>query len=425
MIHGSGALPVHDEQQHISIRRGAWRFALAAASALTICLAGTGAHAQIGCEGQNATTDSGARSAELAARVQQETIDKAKAKAGLDVVPTFAGVSISASWVDHDGFKLKRPVQQQDCASAPIAPINQLLPFESTTFSASGLVEWDLTKRLGLSDSHLFKLGVAIGGKGLDTKYSGLIRTPSAGNPNIGVNVANGNLSEDGVQIDLYSLIAKGPTYFIFASSLGLGESKIKNATFTGALGLFGGGRGETDYSDYAASGVLGHVFTIGTHGTSRVLLDLSGGLLYANYDREGFTDTAGVRFSDAETAEFSGKLEAKLALAHVVGDHTLTPYLKLGVKHRFDFDSNVTVTNPGTGVCVVPPPPGNLVVPCPIPFTATYDLTSDNTFWRIGGGFAMSFKGDQQTGVFEIYHDGSGDSSEIGGRAQYVVKLN
>jgi autotransporter-like protein len=391
-----------------------------ALTAFAFCFVGTAAWAQVGCDGMNATTDSGARSAELAASIQQQTVAKAKAAAGLDVIPTFAGVSISASWTDHDGYRLKNPVTQTDCSHNPIT-ITQLLPFESNAVSASALMEWDLTKHFGLPAGDLFRFGVAVGGKQLTTNYNGLIRiqNTSPGFTNLGVNIGNGNLSENGAQIDLYSLYARGPSYFIFASSIGFGQSEIKNGAFTspvaGIGGPFGGGRGDTNYGDYSFSGTVGHVFTLGTHARSRVLLDLSAGLLYTHYQRDAFTDSTGVQFSDANTQEFSGKLEAKLAFVTPVDGGTVTPFVKLGVKQRFEFDSTVTVFNPSTGAC-----PKNSC-----PFTAAYDLTSDNTFWRVGGGIATNLYGDRHTGLIEMFYDGSGDSRELGIRAQYIVKLN
>ncbi len=397
-----------------------------------------GSHAlAAGCQGQNATSDSGGRSVELAIQIQEETLAKAKANAGLSAIPTYGGVSVSGSRLKHDGYRLKTPVQQVDCTQVPIQPINELLPFETNTVVVSGLGELDLTEQFGLPSTHLFRVGAAIGGKWLRTKYSGNIFTPSSFSQTIGVNAGSGKLEESGVQIDLYSLLARNTAYLITAVSLGFGDSDVTNPTFSGLrftapigtpgansgveTAVFGGGRGSTDYRDVSVSGVVGNVFTLAQRDSRRFLLDLSGGLLYSSYRRDDFTDSAGVRYSDAETDEFSGKIEMKLAVEMLHGNDVITPFIRAGVKHRFDFDSSVTVFNPTTGLCQ--DAAGNVSATA-CDFTATYNLKSDNTFWRIGGGVGASLHAGTHQGAFEVYYEGSGDSREVVGKAQYIIKL-
>ena len=383
-----------------------------------------------GCEGQNATGDSGGRSVDLATRTQEEVLERAKSNAGVNIVPTFAGVAVSGSRLDHDGYRLKSAIPQIDCAGAAIAPITRLSAFTSESVSVSGVGEIDVTRQFGLPSTSLLKLGMGVGGKWLDTNFKGTLRTPAAaatGGPGIGINAAGGKVEEAGVQLDFYSLLAMGQTYFTVATSIGFGDTQIKNASFVGQefvvlntpgatrTAVFGGGRGSTDYQDYTISGGVGHVFTLGVQGNARYLLDVNGGLLYAHYTRDGLTDTAGVRYSDANTEEFAGKVEAKLAVQVQQGSDVWTPYVKAGIKQRFDYSSSVTVFNPSTGLCAI-------ATGCD--FTARYSIKGDDTFWRVGGGLGAQFKGGH-TGLFEIMHQGAGDSSEITGKAQLILKLN
>jgi outer membrane autotransporter protein len=150
-------------------------------------------------------------------------------------------------------------------------------------------------------------------------------------------------------------------------------------------------------------------VFTLYSTTASRTLLDVSGGLLWSNYTRAGFTDTRGAVFSDAKTDEFSGKAEVKLAYQVQQGADMFTPYVKGGVKQRFDYSNSFSVLSDPT-------------------FTfdpQTFALTSDNTFWRAGGGLGFSFKNGDITGVIDGTYQGSGDSREVVGKAQLIFKLN
>src|SRR5262245_21808219 len=112
---------------------------------------------------------SGSESAEFARRMQEETVEKAKAGAGLASIPIFAGVSGSVSHLEHDGFKLKTPVDvKSDCAT--VNTIKKLAAFETDTQSVSALVELDLSRAFGMSRGSLFKVGAAIGGKRLESE---------------------------------------------------------------------------------------------------------------------------------------------------------------------------------------------------------------------------------------------------------------
>lgn len=391
---------------------------VAAVAAVTCLLPVGNAAYAAGCEGQNASSDGGGRSLDLAVRTQDEVIERARSSSGVSATPIFGGVAVSGSRLKHDGFQLKTPVAQVDCAGVSIPPITRLQPFETNSWSVSGVGEIDITRQFGLPSTSLLKLGMGVGGKWLDTTYRGGIRTPSAGDPTIGVNIGGGKLEEEGVQIDLYSLLAIGSSYVVVATSMGFGDTNVSNASFNGAAGTFGGGTGSTEYRDRSVQAVLGNIFTLGTRGNSKTLLDLSGGLLYAHYKRDAFNDTAGVRFGDATTSEFAGKLEAKLAYQMMHGSDSVTPYLKVGVKHRFNYDSDSSVFNPTTGFCIVP-------APSRCDFAANFDVKSDNTFWRAGGGLGFAFGGGKHTGLLELMHQGSGDSSELLGKGQLIFRLN
>ena len=385
---------------------------VAAAIATAACLA-SGQALAAGCEGANASGDSGARSSELAIRMQQAAIDQAKGRAGL--IPMYMGVNGTVTWLEHDGYRLKQPVQQVDCAGLAIAPITQLQPFKTTTVTGSVFGELDLTRSMG-GGASAFKIGGGVGGKQLETRYRGFTRTLSVGDPTLGVNVGNGDVDEEGIQLDLYTLLAYGQSYFITALSYGVGSTDVRNQSFRGPGGtVVGGGFGGSDYQDFVVSTTLGQVFTLARTSSGVVKFDLSGALLYSNYDRDGFRDSTGIRFTSATTSDFSGKIDATLAYDMAAGGGTVTPFLRAGVRHRFHFDSSVGVFNPQTGVCGV--------ANCDFP--ATFKLTSDDTFWRLGTGIGATFNGGMQSGVVELFFEGSGDSNQIGARAQFITKVH
>jgi hypothetical protein len=345
------------------------------------------------------TSGAGSESAsQLAQRIQEETIEKAKASAGLASIPIFAGVSISQSHLDQDGFTLKTPVDIGTCTGK--VTITKFPSFETNTTSASALSEFELRSLFGLPRGYVVKVGAAVSGKALETRTTDTIIGTANGGPS--------HLREDGVQLDLYSLLAVGSSYLLVAGSIGGGTSELFNSSHDANTIPATIGQGTTDYDDHSVSVTLGHVFTLYSTPTSRTLLDVSGGLLWSSYTRDGFTDTRGAVFSDAKTDEFSGKAEVKLAYQLQEGIDVFTPYVKGGVKHRFDYDNSFSVVDDPT-----------------FTFSGPFVLTSDNTFWRAGGGLGFSFKNGDITGVIDGTYQGSGDSREVVGKAQLIFKLN
>jgi hypothetical protein len=397
----------------------------------------TAVHAA-GCEGQNASSDTGATSQAASIDVLEETIAQAKASSGIGATPVYGGIAYAGVRTDHDGYRLKNGVPQTDCIGAPIPPINELQPFVSNSHSLGAIGEIDLSNRLSMP-GYTFKVGGGISGKWVRTDYEGDNFTPAtaaAGGPSIGVRTGNGSTEDDGVLFDFYSLIAARQTYLITTSSFGFGNSDIQNLAFTGlqftspdgtpagsastAPATFGGGRGETDYDEYSFSGTLGHVFQV-PHGARQLLIDVSGGLQYSNYERDGFTDSAGVRYSDATTRTFAGVAAITIAMPLAQYGWQYSPFVKGAIKQRFDFDSKVTVTNPTTGLCA----PGGVVDANGCGFTATYDLESDDTSYRVGAGFTGGSDDGHTVSAFEIFYGGAGDFNEVGGRAQLLFRLN
>jgi hypothetical protein len=379
---------------------GARHIAAVAVFAASLSLLGSEGLAVTCGTGGPGTSSEGSET-ELAQRIQEETIEKAKASAGLASIPIFAGVSISQSHLDQDGFTLKTPVVMgiNNCTHVTITKFPS---FETNTTSASALSEFDLRSLFGLPRGYVVKVGAAVSGKALETRTSDTI-----------IGIANGgpsHLREDGVQLDLYSLLAVGSSYLLVAGSIGGGTSELFNSSFDAGFpqGQARIGQGTTDYDDHSVSVTLGHVFTLYSTPASRTLLDVSGGLLWSNYTRDGFTDTRGAVFSDAKTDEFSGKAEVKLAYQLQEGLDVFTPYVKGGVKHRFDYDNSFSVVKDPN-----------------FTFSGPFVLTSDNTFWRAGGGLGFSFKNGDITGVIDGTYQGSGDSREVIGKAQLIFKLN
>ncbi len=395
-----------------------------------------------GCQGQSASSDTGAASQAATVDALQDTIAQAKANSGLGATPVYGGVAFSGVHVDHDGYTLKNPVSQEDCGGAPIAPINELQPFRSTAYTLGALGEIDLSSRMS---GYTVKLGAGISGKSVQTNYRGDNLTPASAAVQdgpfapeartagtIGVRTGNGNVDEDGVLFDFYSVVAKRQTYLITTGSFGFGDSDVTNIAFNGFQfvngipgpdiepATFGGGRGETDYFEYSFSGTVGHVFQA-RRGDRLVLIDVSGGLLYSDYERDGFTDTAGVTYSDATSRTFAGVAAVTIAVPMAQHGWQYSPFLKGAVKQRFDFDSKVTVSNPTTGLCAVPDGSGGF--DCST--TQTYNLDSDDTSFRVGAGFTGESDSGRTASAFEIFYGGAGDFNEFGGRAQLLFKLN
>ena len=63
-----------------------------------------------------------------------------------------------------------------------------------------------------------------MGGKWLETKTSDIVIDGTS-------RTGPSRLEENGVQVDLYSLLAFGSTYAIIASSIGAGDSKLRNTS--------------------------------------------------------------------------------------------------------------------------------------------------------------------------------------------------
>jgi hypothetical protein len=375
---------------------------MAAIGAFAGCVGLLGSEALAQCADQGGTPG-GSGSEELAERIQQGTIDQAKAAAGLDVIPFFAGVSYSASRLNQDGFKLKLPVDVANNGCA-VGSVTSLPSFETTSQSASVLGEMDLTRTIGLPNGYQFRVGAAVGNKWLETKTSD-ISVIGATPP---VNAGPSSLKEEGVQVDLYSLLAIGSSYAIVAGSIGSGNSKLTNssADFDGTT--LTTGNGSTRYSDYTFSVTVGHVFTLSSTASGRTLLDVNGAFLWSAYNRNGFTDSRGAVFSDTGIDEFAGKAELKLAYQILEGANMFTPYIKGGVKQRFEYDNSSTVISDPV-----------------FTFSAPFLLSSDDTFWQAGGGFGVSFNNGRITGVIDGTYQGSGDSHEVIGKAQLIFKLN
>ncbi len=388
-----------------------------------------------GCQGQNASSDTGATSQAASIDVLEDTIAQAKASSGLGVTPVYGGVAYAGVRTDHDGYRLKNSIPQTDCLNEAIAPINELQPFVSNSHSFGAIGEIDLSNRLSMH-GYTFKVGGAVSGKWVRTDYEGDIFTPSSFSPTVGVRTGTGSTEDDGVLFDFYSLLVARQTYFISTASYGFGDSDVKNLSFDGERFIspdgtpvgdavsvpatFGGGRGETDYDEYTFSGTLGHVFQV-QRGSRQVLIDVSGGLLYSNYERDGFTDSAGVRYSDATTRTFAGTAAITIAVPVAQYGWQYSPFVKGAIKQRFDFDSKVTVSNPTTGLCA----PGGVVDANGCPFTATYDLESDDTSYRVGAGVTGGSDSGRTNSAIEIFYGGAGDFNEIGGRAQLLFRLN
>ena len=377
---------------------------VAALAAIAAAVTVSQAAAQTGCPGQAGAGSSG-ESAELTARLQAETVEKAKAIAGIGIIPLEAGVGASASHLKHDGFRLRTPQSQSDCA--PVPPLAQTVPFRTDTFSVGGIGEADLTRSLGLTGNQTFRMGAAVNWKSLDTKTADIVTA-------LPFNTGAAHIREDGVQVDLYALATWGTTYGLLAGSLGRGDSELTN-TSTSLLAPTRVvlGSGNTNYHDRAISGTVGHVFTLSQSTEGNVLADFSVGLAYTSFTRNGFIDTVGATFSDTNVNEFAGKIEVKLAYQMMQGMTVVTPYVKTGIKQRFSYDNTLSVRDNLV--------PGGAAVP---PVTINYDLQSDDTFWRVGGGLAASFNGGAQTGVVELMYQRSGDSNELIAKGQLLIKL-
>ena len=354
----------------------------------------------VGCQGQ--TAGGTAQGAALTSRIQQETIEKAKASAGLAMKPMFGGVSASVSHLEHDGFDLERPVAQNGCAGA--GPISKLEPFETTTYSVSGLAEVDLTRAMRMPSGYTLRAGIAVGYKSLETESNDILSvfTPS--------NLGPSRLEEDGVQIDYYTLVTQGSAYVVFASSIGFGDSEVSYRAVNNAIAVQSF-RGSSNYTDYSSSAVVGNVFVLSNSANGRLLADLSGGVQYTDYRRDAFTVVGHGRYGTAKTKELAGKAELKLALQMPRSSGAVTPYVKGGVLYRFFYESTYSTFDLG-------PAAGG-------PVTQFFDLETDDVVGIAGAGLGFSMNGERVTGAVEATYKGSGDSDEVVGKAQVIIKLN
>ena len=373
---------------------------------------GTGCGGAAGANAAGAGASSSAQFAAANADEREQQITESATASMKDAgaprrVVKFLGIVVAAHELDHDGYTLKRPVGGTGSCSNDAISVNRTGAFDEDGASISGLLEFDLTQAFNLSPASLFRIGGGIGATSINTNIDRLTIQGGLADPDIFL--SGGSIDEDNVQLDAYALYAYQRTYFLGLISGTFGEADFSSD----AVGNNPAGNtilaatGSTDVRSFTLSGRVGHVIRL----SNRSALDVSGGLRYYDRTADAFQQTrtdgsAGARYGESNTEEFTGLLKAKLSTSLPIMNAIATPYLTAGLRHRFTFDSTVSITQPGLA-------------------TANYDFDSDDTFWQVGGGLQIVGTGEAVTLQIQGDYEASDDSEKLGGQLQFIVKLN
>ncbi len=262
----------------------------------------------------------------------------------------------------------------------------------------------NLSSALGLASDTNLMVGGFAGWAGVGTDFNS-----NAALRQLGINRV-GEASNSSFMGGVFGAYVVGSTYAVFIASGDVGETETANFAT--------GGTGTYDTSGYVVSGALGTVLTLSTSGgglkdagpQNAVKLDVRGALTYSDHEGDEFTDSAGVNFGESETEIFSGSASLKLFLEQYSGNVLNRPYIQVGVKHRFEFDSTLTLpaqTFGGTQIA-----------------TTSIDFDDDETFFNVEVGNEL-ISGDGYKLNISGYYEGSDDTDTYGGRLGIGFDLN
>lgn len=141
----------------------------------------------------------------------------------------------------------------------------------------------------------------------------------------------SGTAEVDSWSAGAFGLITDGHKYGLLTLNATLGSPETENFALasTAEYNTFG----------IAASAVSGVLIPVG-----QATLDLRGGFTFISASGDDFTDSAGVRFRDAELEEISGEVSARLFQVMRLESGTLRPFIQGGLSQRLHYSNEVEV---------------------------------------------------------------------------------
>ncbi|MGI9385013.1 MAG: autotransporter outer membrane beta-barrel domain-containing protein [Methyloligellaceae bacterium] len=294
---------------------------------------------------------------------------------------------------EHDGFTTR------------INPTFRGPDFEEDEVTVLANVGIDLTKHLNMNPNRTWKVGVFAGYDNIEVDMG---TTPFVQNTLGLASVGSGE--NDSFIVGGYSLMTWKNLYMLSILSGNWGETDVNNAVLAST--------GSYDTDGFASGTAIGAVLTLrpgghggmkdGPSGVNPIKLDVRAGYSYSHHEGDGFTDSVGFRTGDSEVEQLDGSFSATLFTEIPKGDAVWKPYVKGGVKHRFDYDNTIDL-------------PAQTIANTA--FNAqTIDFDDDDTFWNVEGGLVIARSRTKFNA--SVYYQGSDDVDTVGGRLGLTFQL-
>jgi outer membrane autotransporter protein len=140
-----------------------------------------------------------------------------------------------------------------------------------------------------------------------------------------------GSVDVDSWSLGTYGLITDGRKYGLLTVTGTFGAPQTENYVF--------GSTADYDTAGVAVSAMSGVLVPMGA-----TTLDLRGGFNFIHASADDYTDSAGLRFSDAELEEISGTVSARLFRLVKLEDGSFRPFIQSGLTQRLHYSNEVDV---------------------------------------------------------------------------------
>jgi hypothetical protein len=217
--------------------------------------------------------------------------------------------------VSHEGY---------EASSALLGGGGKTPEFEEVDYGLTLGVRWDASSYFGL-DRNTVTFGVM--GNYTHTDIE------------IGTNAAlkkyfkeTGKADIDSWTLGAYGVVTDGRKYGLLTIAATHGSPSTENFVLSSTA----------DYSTVgiAGSAMSGVLVPVGGNAT----LDLRGGFNFMSASADDYSDSAGIRFANAELEEISGTVSARLFYVAKFESGTFRPFIQGGLTHRFHYRNEVEV---------------------------------------------------------------------------------
>lgn len=141
-----------------------------------------------------------------------------------------------------------------------------------------------------------------------------------------------GSADIDSWSVGAYGLVTDGFRYGLVTVTTTFGAPETQNFVLDSTA--------DYDTRGVAASALSGVLIPMGSGST----LDLRGGFNFVSASADSYTDSIGLRFSDAELEEISGTASARLFHVVKLEQGSFRPFIQGGVTHRLHYSNEVEV---------------------------------------------------------------------------------